>query len=482
MCMSTLLDEDLAKFAVEKASSLGADYAEARLQCDSLTRLSLKNGELEPPALASYAGIAVRVICNGALGFAATNSLNRDSVSATVERAVGMASAASSSVKQPVRMAPAKTVTVEFRVEEKVKFENVPLSDIISLLEEVDGAVLASARDVKFPARLITVAHYETEKLFVNSEGTSVRSLVPRTSFELFLTAFSQQRGTAQRFLHLGSAKGWEAIGEWGVVGRSSEEAEKLARILMEAVSIPSAKMDVVVGPEVAGIIAHESIGHPIEADRILGREAAQAGESYITRDYIGKRIGSDEDYVSDDPTIPGSFGFYLYDDEGVKARKRRLVEAGVVKEFLHNRETAAEMGVESNGSARAMSYAYEPIVRMANTYFEPGDYSFEELIEDVDFGVFINNFMEWNIDDRRVNQRYVGLEAYLIEGGKLTKLVRNPVIEVTTFDLHKSLDARGRDLEMFAAICGKGDPAQGAPVFTGGPSLRFRSLFVSCR
>ncbi|HID08811.1 TPA: TldD/PmbA family protein, partial [Candidatus Micrarchaeota archaeon] len=318
--------------------------------------------------------------------------------------------------------------------------------------------------------------------LFTNSEASSVRSLVPRTSFRLFVTAFSQQRGTAQRFLHLGAAKGWEAVSEWDVVNTSSKEARTLAKVVAEAVSIPSAKMDVVVGPEVAGIIAHESIGHPFEADRILGREAAQAGESYMTRDYVGKKIGSEEDYVSDDPTIPGSFGFYLYDDEGVKARKRTLVEAGVVKEFLHNRETAAELGVESNGSARSMGYAYEPIIRMANTYFEPGDYSFEELIEDVGFGVFINNFMEWNIDDRRVNQRYVGLEAYLIENGELTKLVRNPVIEVTTFDLHKSLDARGRDLKMFAAICGKGDPAQGAPVFVGGPSLRFRGLFVSCR
>ena len=141
--MSAVLDEDLASLAVEKALSLGAEYAEARLQRDSIARLSLKNGEVEPPALGDSSGIAVRVICSGALGFASTNSLTRESVSAIVERSIKMASAASHSVKQPVRMAPAKTVTVEFRAEEKVKFENVPVSDVISLLEDVDKAVLA---------------------------------------------------------------------------------------------------------------------------------------------------------------------------------------------------------------------------------------------------------------------------------------------------------------------------------------------------
>jgi len=115
--------------------------------------------------------------------------------------------------------------------------------------------------------------------------------------------------------------------------------------------------------------------------------------------------------------------------------------------------------------------------VRMANTYLEPGDYSKEELFEDVKDGIYIKSFMEWNIDDRRFNQRYVGLEAYKIENGELKERVRNPVLEVTTIGLWSAVDAVGKDLEFQAAYCGKGDPMQGIPVWTGGPHIRLRDV-----
>jgi TldD protein len=145
----------------------------------------------------------------------------------------------------------------------------------------------------------------------------------------------------------------------------------------------------------------------------------------------------------------------------------------------LHNRETAHEMGTTSNGSSRSVAYNREPIVRMANTYLEPGDHSFEELIADVSDGIYIKNFMEWNIDDRRFNQRYVGLEAYRIKSGRLEGMVRNPRIEMTTPALWSAVDAVGDDLSFTAAYCGKGDPAQAIPVWTGGPHLRLRDVVV---
>ncbi|RLG97909.1 TldD/PmbA family protein, partial [Candidatus Bathyarchaeota archaeon] len=158
------------------------------------------------------------------------------------------------------------------------------------------------------------------------------------------------------------------------------------------------------------------------------------------------------------------------------------LIKEGVINEFLHNRETASVFGVESNGASRASAYNREPIVRMANTFLEPGDYTFEELIEDVKEGVYIKNFMEWNIDDRRLNQRYVGLEAYRIEGGEVKGLVRNPVLEVTTTGLWSAVDAVGRDLQFQAAYCGKSDPMQGIPVWTGGPHTRLRGIRLGGR
>jgi TldD protein len=228
--------------------------------------------------------------------------------------------------------------------------------------------------------------------------------------------------------------------------------------------------------------MVHESVGHPQEADRIVGREAAQAGESYLNLKDLGMKIGSEEAYVSDDPTIPHSLGFYLYDEEGVKAKKRRLIHAGKLNEFLHNRHTANLLGLNSNAAARASRFDREPIIRMANTYVEPGDYKVEELFKDVKKGIYVKSFMEWNIDDKRLNQRYVGHEAYMIENGEISEMVRNPVIEITTPKLWSSLDARADDLQFSAATCGKGDPLQGVPVWSGGPHIRFREVRIGFR
>ena len=236
--------------------------------------------------------------------------------------------------------------------------------------------------------------------------------------------------------------------------------------------------MDVIVSPELVGLIVHESAGHPSEADRVLGREAAQAGMSFRSY-YKEERIGSEHVTVVDDPTIPGSLGFYLYDDEGVAARERVLYDHGRLAELLHNRETAAVYGVESNAAARAMDYESEPIIRMANTYMKPGDYNFEELVEDVKYGVYIKKYMEWNIDDVRWGQRYVGLEAYIIQNGELKQPITNVVLETTTKNFYSSIDAVGKDLKFYAGICGKGEPAQGVPVWMGGPHVRLRNMYI---
>ena len=160
-----------------------------------------------------------------------------------------------------------------------------------------------------------------------------------------------------------------------------------------------------------------------------------------------------------------------------MKARPRTLIKDGIIAELLHNRETAAEFGVSSNAAARSVAYDREPIIRMGNTFMKPEDYALDELLGDIKHGVYMKSFMEWNIDDRRYNQRYVGLEAYIIEDGKIGTPVRNPILEVTTPGLYGSVDAVGKEVEYSAATCGKGDPQQGAPVWTGGPPIRIRRI-----
>jgi TldD protein len=264
---------------------------------------------------------------------------------------------------------------------------------------------------------------------------------------------------------------------QWNLANVTLNEAKMMAQILEKAQKPPGDEVDVVLGPEIVGIVCHESCGHPQEADRIMGREAAQAGESYLKPDMIGFQVGSEHVTVVDDPTLPHSYGYYEYDDEGVKARERILIDRGKIAGFLQNRETATDLKTQSNASSRSVGFDREPIVRMANTYMKPGDHTFDEILEDVRHGVYIKTFMEWNIDDKRYNERYVGHEAYLIENGELKGFVHNPILEVTTPKLYGSVDAAGKEMEFDAGTCGKGDPMQGAPVYEGGPSIRLRKV-----
>ena len=471
--------EDLTEYAMNYAVGLGAEYAEARFQSDVQERIILKNGVIEAAVLEERRGISVRVLVDGALGFASTDKLSRKDMRDASIRACKMARAASRILRERVSMDDSDLGDARVEVKPRISLDSMDIESKANLLREAYTRASTAAADekVKMPACIITFDTWETEKLIVNSDGASVWSSTPRAAAHTLITLFHPRSGAIQRTLNLGGVGGLEIVEEWNLPGLFAEETQVLSKVLLSAEKGPSGRLDVILGPEVVGLICHESSGHPSEADRILGREAAQAGETYLKADSIGLRVGSSLVNVVDDPTLEGSFGFYRYDDEGVEARRRFLIREGVINEFLHNRETASVFKVRSNGSSRAVAFDREPIVRMANTYMEPGDYSIEELIEDVKEGIYMKSFMEWNIDDRRVNQRYVGLEAYWIEDGELKGLVKNPVLEVTTTGLWSSVDAVGRDLEFQAAYCGKGDPMQGIPVWTGGPHIRLRGV-----
>lgn len=476
--------EDLLNFAVDYALRLGASYAEARYQKDVTGSVVLKNGVPEVSALSTVRGVAVRVLVGNALGFGSTSSLNRASVRRVVEDSIAMARAASKVVSRGVSMGDAKVARGRVEVKPSKAWEDVPLNDKISLLKAIDSSVVEASGSggVKLASRLLSIEKWYVEKHVVNSDGGDVVHVIPRTMFNYLLTIYHPQRGVLQRHHELGESRGWEAVEDWMLVESLREEVRSLCSVLVDGVEPPSGELDVVLGPEVVGLICHESAGHPGEADRVLGREAAQAGETYIKPDMIGKRIGSEAVTVVDDPRIPGSFGYYIYDEECVETRERILIEKGTIRELLHNRETAKVFNVESNGASRASLYDREPIVRMANTYMKPGDYGFDELVEDVALGVYIKTNQEWNIDDRRWNQRYVGVEAYMIRNGEIREPVRNPVLEITTRDFYSSIDAVGKDVSFRAGYCGKGDPMQAIPVWFGGPNVRIRNVRIGRR
>ena len=471
------MHEDLLQRCVEEALKLGASYAEARFHRHIGSSILSRNGELLGYGESIREGVGIRVIVDGALGFSSSNSLGWGALKEAVAEAVKLARAHAKLMKRPIELA-------ESRVG-KAKYEALCLKPLDSMGLEEKSAVLAEiwerAKGAVKEARLMTLTaqYWEDveEKTVVNSDGALVASRVPRVAVGYNFVLLHPQKGTLQRRFEFGGSGGLEQLERWRPAEHAEEEAAKLERVLLEGAEPPREPVDVIVGSEVVGLIVHESCGHPSEADRILGREAAQAGMSFIKPGMLGQRIGNELASVIDDPTIPGSYGFYLYDDEGVPARARYLYKNGVINEHLHNRWTAKLFGVESNAAARAMDHSSEPIIRMANTYFAPGDHAFEELIEGVKLGVYIKSYMEWNIDDVRWGQRHVGLEAYLIESGELTKPVRNPVLEITTGAFYSKVDAAGKEVRFYPGTCGKGEPMQGVPVWFGGPDVRLRSV-----
>jgi TldD protein len=471
------MDEEIVDFALEYARSKKVEYAEVRAHSQVQDGLMLRNGVVEAVVSAVDSGFCVRLLADGGIGFASTNKWTKEEARAIVNLASKYARAANR--KEKLVFAEEKGVKTKWAVDQKKKMENILLEERISTLAEVNKAL--SSSKVKIAATTSSCSTNLITKYFVNSEGSRISSYVPRLGAYVFITV-AEQGKTEQAYEQFGYSGGWEAFSKWKIPEKMVHDAKVLRDVITKAKVMKPGNMDLVCGSEVAGIAAHESCGHPMEADRILGREMSQAGRSFIYKGgqyWIGTRIGSKAVTVVDDPTVENSYGFYEYDDEGVKARRRFMYKEGVISEFLHNRESAAKLRVKSNGSSRSINYDREAIVRMANTFVPPGEFTEEELIEDVKYGVYMKSFTEWNIDDKRFNQRYVGREAYLIENGELKYPVARPVIETTTLKFWTAVDAVSRKVEFDAATCGKGDPEQGVPVYTGGPCLRLRKVFV---
>ncbi|MBI2143325.1 TldD/PmbA family protein [Candidatus Woesearchaeota archaeon] len=470
------LDLDLALFAIEYARKIGASYADARLEATAVNGFVLKNGVPQVAGFDRVQGIGVRVIIDSTLGFASTNNISRENIKRVVEKAAKLTTAASR-IGEKVKLSDAEAEVAGYEVKQKVKLADLSPKEKLKVLFDAEKAIKATKVNVS--GRFFSMSDFYTEKYFVNSEGSRVLSKIPRTDFWYFVTVEEAGR-TAQRYWQYGAAGGFEKITGCNFPELLASEVKATRNNIKKAVAAPKGRIDLVVAPQITGIMVHESVGHPYEADRVLGREAAQAGESFISAKMLGTRIGSPAVNIVDDPTIRGSFGYYLYDDEGVKARERWLIRKGIITELLHNRETAAALGTKSNGSSRAVGYDREPIVRMANSIVKPGNHSEEELIESVKNGVFLKNFMEWNIDDKRLNAKYTGAEAYMIRNGKLAEPVWRPTIEISTPKLWSSVDAAAKNMEYHAGTCGKAEPMQAIPVWFGGPSMRIRNVQLS--
>lgn len=460
------LGGELIDKIVDYASS-GSRYAEARYMSLDTKSVSYKNGEFAGIEAAGESGYAIRVV-NESISMAYTDSEDWTKVKESIDNAI-----AKSRFHGKNRISEGKSVKDSWKVEQKKKIEDMSVEDRIAVVKEFDGLLGSLGAKVRINA----VSDKKIWQKYANSTGSFIEGEISRV-FYFYMLGVLENGDFEQSSEQYGASSGYEYIESLDLEEKMTEDVRDLTEVL-SAPAVNPGKFDVVIGPEISGIVAHESAGHPTEYDRIIGREGALAGESFLTGKDHPYRIGSEAVNVVDDPSYQGSFGYYAYDDEGMKSRKRYLYRKGYTDEFILNRESAAILGKEPNGGGRSSSWNMEPLARMSTTYIEPGEYSFEELFEDIGRGIYIKSYTEWNIDDIRFNEKYVGKEAYIIQDGDLTGRVRRPVIETNTINFYSSIDAVGNDLQFNAGMCGKGDPMQGVDVWMGGPHLRLRNMYI---
>ena len=441
----------------------GAEYAETRAQKLSKTMLTLKEGRVEAAKQGIENGVALRVLVNGAWGFASVGSLKAEILKGAVSDACKMAKTASSQLKTPIKLAKTKTVEGNIQIRPEKNPSTISIEDKISTALSINKVTLSYDKRV----RSCTIEYLDLtgSSYFVSTEGTRIKQDKLYVWSRITATAASRGVFTFSRE-EIGSTAGYEVF-DAKTPELIGEKVAKRAVKQLDAKHPKGRKSPVVLGPNVVGVFVHEAFGHLAEADLAL------SGGVLINN--LGKKIGSDMVTFYDDGTINGAFGSFKYDDEGVPTQKTLLIKDGAVIGLMHNRETAQKLGVESTGSARAEDFRVEPIIRMRNTFMAPRDHSFEELVEGIRSGYYFKTFRggQANLD----GTFQVGIqEGYEIANGEIGDPVRNASISGNTLETLLKVDAVGKDFELSSGRCGKG---QTAFIGDGGPHIRVKEVIV---
>lgn len=466
---------------IQYLKSKKVEYADARFIRAQTETIVVKDGKVEALSRLSDAGFGIRVLIGGGWGFASSSKLSAAEMKKTANQALEVARASASVTKEKVHLAPVEPYRDKFVT--SVKKDPFP----VSLDEKID--LLVSCCDVlkKHPKIVVaeaTMNFYDTEKIFASTEGSVIEQKIIESGAGY--TATAAEEGNLQRRSYPNShggdfaTRGWEFIEEMNLLG-NAERVRNEAVALLSAPNCPAGKKDVIITGSQAALQVHESCGHPIELDRVLGTEISLAGGSFMTLDKLGKlRYGSSKVNIVADATTPGGLGTFGYDDEGVKAQRADIIREGLFVGYLTSRETAPIIGAVSNGTMRADGWNRIPLIRMTNINLLPGEWGLADLIADTKDGLLIDTNKSWSIDDRRLNFQFGCEAAWEIKDGKLGQLYRNPVYTGITPEFWNSCDAvtGEKDWHVWGIPnCGKGEPIQTAHVAHGASPARFRGV-----
>jgi TldD protein len=474
---------DIAERALDTASAGRASYADCRVVQRTVQNVVVKNGAVVSVGSSDDEGLGVRVLVDGAWGFAAADRLDAASIDTAVDRALRIARASARVRGKPVQLSPLQAVVGEYTTPVVQDPFAVSLERKVDLLLRTDAAM---ARVAEVQVRESSLEFVRERRFFASSEGARIDQHFVESGGGFDATATSadevQTRSYPNSFGRHQLCAGWEAIEAMDLDGNGERIASEAAALLT-AEPCPSGVMTVILDGSQAALQVHESCGHPTELDRVLGAEAAYAGTSFLTPDMLGSfAYGSEHVTITADATRAQGLGTFGWDDEGVPAQRTVLVDGGIFSGYMSSRETAAEFGWQSSGTMRADGWSRLPLIRMTNVNLEPGDTSLEEMIAGTERGVYLETNRSWSIDDRRLNFQFGTQNGWVIENGRRVKLVRNALYSGITPEFWRSCDAVGGPAEwrLWGVVnCGKGEPGQAMHVGHGAAPCRFRNVRV---
>jgi TldD protein len=477
---------DVAKRAVDASMKAGADYADARVGTDLEESITVRNQEMEGIDRSESTGLGIRVLVAGRWGFASTARLDDGEIAKTAALAVEIAKASARLPGEPVRLSPVEPAVASWispMVEDPF---TVSLEEKISLLVEATRR-MQQVKQLTFAEG--SLDFFRRSTWFASSDGAAIDQVTTHSGGGIEATAIAegevQRRSFPNSFRGHVKANGYEHIRRLGLV----EEADRIAGEavqLLTAPEIPAMKTTLILASDQMELQVHESVGHAVELDRVLGMEEAYAGSSFVRPDDRGKlRYASPNVNITADASLAGGLGSFAYDDEGAPAQRLPILVEGIFENFISSRETAPVIGETSSAAMRADGWQHLPLIRMTNISIEPGEGSLADLIADTDDGVFMTTNNSWSIDDKRVNFQFGCEIAWRIEHGKLTQIYRNPNYAGITTEFWGSCDAVAGSEEWTlwgTPNCGKGQPAQTARVGHGTSPARFRDVQVGVR
>jgi len=475
--------KDLIHHILDVARMKKVDYADIRIVRRQNEEIGVKNGRVEALIHDSDFGFGIRVLFRGAWGFASSSKVTKTEMETVFRKALKIAKASSKAKGKDLFFSSVIPVVDRYQTPISVNPFNVSTEAKLELLLKADEII---RRNKKVRISESFMGSYKTEKTFASTQDSYIEQEIVECGAGISATAIEggevQVRSHPNSFRGNFATKGFEWIEQLTLPDHAQRVAEE-AEQLLSAKTCPSKVSTLILDSSQLALQIHESIGHPIELDRVLGTEASYAGTSFLNPGMVGHfKYGSEIVNVVADATFSGGLGTFGYDDEGVKAQRVPILSDGILVNLLTSRETAHHLGKESNGTMRADGWNRIPLIRMTNINLEPGEWTLEQMISDTDEGLFLTTNRSWSIDDKRINFQFGTEIGWEIKKGKLGEMVKNPTYTGITPQFWNSCDAiANRDhWQMWGTPnCGKGEPGQVAHVGHGTAPARFRNVQV---